>query len=102
MLVKSAREASHLDGLWETFDTLRLYDMKLNPSKYMYSVVRGKILGFMVLQRGVEANPDKVWVIGEMVLSKNVKKVQNLNGRVATLNKFISSGPTTTRGHLKN
>ena len=37
-----------------------------------------------------------------MVLSKNVKEVQNLNGRVVTLNKFISSGPTTTRGNLKN
>ena len=60
MLVKSAREASHLHGLWETFDTLRLYEMKLNPSKYMYNVASGKILGFMVLQRGVKANPDKV------------------------------------------
>ena len=60
MLVKRAREASHLDGFWETFDTLHLYDMKLNPSKYMYSVASGKILGFMVLQRGVEANLDKV------------------------------------------
>ena len=48
MLVKSAREVSHLDDLWETFDTLRLFDMKLNPSKCVFVVALGKFLGFMV------------------------------------------------------
>ena len=34
MLVKSVRESDHLSDLQETFDTLRSYNMKLNPSKY--------------------------------------------------------------------
>ena len=34
MLVKSVRESNHLSDLQETFDTLRSYNMKLNPSKY--------------------------------------------------------------------
>lgn len=38
----------------------------------------------------MEANPDKVRAIMEMAPPKNVKEVQSLNGRVATLNKFIS------------
>ena len=63
MLVKSAKESSHLDGLQETFETLRLYDMKLNPSKCMFRVSSRKFLGFMVSQQGVEVNPDKIWVI---------------------------------------
>ena len=33
MLVKSLDEGSHLDDLQETFETLRRYKMKLNPSK---------------------------------------------------------------------
>ena len=33
MLVKSQRESDHLDDLKETIDTLRSYNMKLNPSK---------------------------------------------------------------------
>ena len=33
MLVKSQDEKVHLDDLQETFDTLRQYNMKLNPSK---------------------------------------------------------------------
>ena len=59
MLVKSAKESSHLDGLQETFETLRLYDMKLNPSKCMFRVSSRKFLGFMVSQQGVEVNPTK-------------------------------------------
>ena len=48
MLVKRRREEDHLDDLWETFDTLRSYNMKLNPSKCAFEVTVGKFLGFMV------------------------------------------------------
>ena len=90
MLVKSAQEASHLDDLWETFDTLRLYNMKLNPNKCVFSVASRKLFGFMVSQCKVEANPDKVRAVMEMAPSKNIKEVQSLNGKVATLNCFVS------------
>ena len=48
MLVKSRREEDHLDVLKETFDTLRSYNMKLNPSKCAFGVTAKKFLGFMV------------------------------------------------------
>ena len=48
MLVKSLRENDHLDDLQEIFDTLRSYNMKLNPSKCVFGVTTGKFLGFMV------------------------------------------------------
>ena len=60
MLVKSLRENDHLDDLQEMFDTLRSYNMKLNPSKCVFGVTAGKFLGFMVSQRGIEVNPKKV------------------------------------------
>ena len=60
MLVKSVRENNHLCDLQETFNTLRSYNMKLNPSKCMFEVTAGKFLGFMVSQRGIEVNPEKV------------------------------------------
>ena len=60
MLVKSKEEDHHLNDLRETFETLCLYRVKLNPSKCMFGVLSGKFLGFMVSQRGVEANPDKI------------------------------------------
>ena len=64
--------------------------MKLNPSKCVFSVALGKFLGFMVSQKGIEANPEKVQAIINMVSPRTVKEVQKLTGRIATLNKFIS------------
>ena len=89
MLVKSRREEDQLEDLRETFDTLRSYNMKLNPRKCAFRVTAGKFLGFMVSQRGIEANPDKIRAIIEMKPSRNVKEVQSLNGKVAVLNRFV-------------
>ena len=90
MLVKSRREEDHLKDLKETSDTLRSYNMKLNPGKCAFRVTTGKFLRFMVSQRGIEANPDKIRAIMEMKPPRNVKEVQSLNGKVAALNRFVS------------
>ena len=90
MLVKNKEEDHHLNDLREMFETLRLYGMKLNPSKFVLGGSSGKFLSFMVSQRGVEANPNKIRAILEMSPSRNVKEVQSLNGRVAALNRFVS------------
>ena len=89
MLVKSIRE-DHLNDLQETSDTLRFYNMKLNPSKCAFGVTVGKFFRFMVSQKGIEVNPDKIQAIIELAQLKTVKEVQSLNGNVATLNRFVS------------
>ena len=50
----------------------------------------GKFLGFMVSQKGIEANPDKIRAIIKMKPPRNVKEVQSLNGKMAALNRFMS------------
>ena len=90
MLVKSLREDEHLSNLQETFNTLRAYKMKLNSNKCVFEVTAGKFLGFMVFQRGIEVNPEKVQVIMELAPPKTVKEVQSLNGKIAALNRFVS------------
>ena len=60
MLIKSREEDHHLSDLREMFEILRLYGMKLNPSKCVFGVSSGKFLSFMASQRGVKANPDKI------------------------------------------
>ena len=64
--------------------------MKLNPSKCVFGVTTGKFLGFMVSQRGIEVNLDKIQAILEMKPSTNIKDVQSLNGKVIALNRFVS------------
>ena len=66
MLVKSKEELAYLDNLKETFTTLKQYQMKLNPSKCAFGVASGKFLGFMVFQKGIEVNPEKVRAILDM------------------------------------
>ena len=77
MLVKSLDKKKHLDDLQETFDTLRRYNMKLNPSKCAFGVSLGKFLGFMVSQKGIKVNPNKIQAILNMEPPKNVKEVQS-------------------------
>ena len=77
MLVKSRRKEDHLKDLEETFGTLRSYNMKLNLSKCAFRVTVETFLGFMLSQRGIEANPDKIRAIVEMAPPKNIKEVQN-------------------------
>ena len=90
MLVKSLGKGKHLDDLQETFDTLRQYNIKLNPSKCAFGVSSGKFLGFMVSHRGIEANPNKIQAILDMKPPQNIKEVQSLIGRVTALNRFVS------------
>lgn len=90
MLVKSARALDHVSDLRETFDTIRRYRMRLNPAKCAFRVSSRKFLGYLVSQRGIEANPKKVRAVLEMQPPKTMKQLQQLTRRVAALNRFIS------------
>ena len=89
MLVKNKEELAHLDDLKEMSVTLKQYQMKLNPSKCAFGIALGKFFGFMVSQKGIKANSEKVQAIINMASPKTVKEVQKLIGRVAALNRFV-------------
>lgn len=50
--------------------------MKLNPKKCVFGEPSGKLLGFIVFGRGIEANPEKIDAILKMATPKNLKDVQ--------------------------
>ena len=64
--------------------------MKLNPSKCVFGVTTEKFLGFIVSQRGIEVNPEKVRAIMELGPPRTVKEMQSLNGKIMALNRFVS------------
>ena len=64
--------------------------MKLNPAKCAFGVSAEKFLGFIVNNRGIEANPDKIKVVLDMPPPSSIKEVQRLTGRIATLSRFVS------------
>jgi hypothetical protein len=90
MLVKSKESRDHIRDLHEAFATLKQYEMKLNPAKCAFGVSSGKFLGYMVSSRGIEANPEKIRAVLEMKSPKTTKQLQQLTGRLAALNRFIS------------
>ena len=65
----------------------------MNPEKCTFGVKKGKILGCIVLAKGIDPNLDKVQAILNMKVPKNIKDIQNLTGRLAALNRFISKSP---------
>jgi len=66
MIAKSRTEEEHLVNLWKLFGRLRTYKLKLNPAKCMIRVKSRKLPGFIVSQKGIEVDPDKVKAILEM------------------------------------
>ena len=64
--------------------------MKLNPTKCAFGVTSGKFLGFLVSQRGIEANPEKIKAILDMHHPNTEKEVQQLNGRIVALSRFMN------------
>ena len=90
MLVKSTTAELHIGHLSEAFQILREYNMKLNPAKCAFRVSAEKFLGFIVNNRGIEANPDKIKVVLDMPSPSSIKEVQRLTGRITALSRFMS------------
>ncbi|XP_073031146.1 uncharacterized protein [Primulina eburnea] len=90
ILSKTREVTTFIDDLEETFATLMQYGIKLNPAKCIFGVKSGKFLGFMVTDRGIEVNPEKVKSVLCMPSPQSVKEVQKLTGRIASLSRFIS------------
>ena len=50
----------------------------------------GGCVSFIVNSRGIEANPDKIKVVLDMLPPSNIKDIQRLTGRIAALSRFVS------------
>ncbi len=57
MIVKSHHQEDHLKHLQKLFTHLRKYKLKLNPNKCIFGALHGKLLGFIISERGIEVDP---------------------------------------------
>lgn len=62
----------------------------MNPKKRVFGVIVGKLLGFIVLNRGIEVNPTKVKSIMEMPPPSNLKQLRSLQGKLQSIKIFIA------------
>jgi hypothetical protein len=90
IVVKTKRGSTLVEDLTLVFDRLRATRTKLNPNKCVFGVSAGKLPGFLVSYRGIEANPEKIKAIEAMRPPARIKDVQKLAGPLAALSRFIS------------
>jgi hypothetical protein len=90
IVVKTKRGSTLVEDLALVFDRLRATRTKLKPDKCVFGVSAGKLLGFLVSYRGIEANPEKIKAIEAMRPSVHIKDIQKLAGSLAALSRFIS------------
>jgi hypothetical protein len=64
--------------------------VKLNPKKYSFGVPTGQLLGYLISERGIEGNPEKIQAIINMQPPKTLRHIQQLIGRLVALSRFIS------------
>ena len=67
MIAKSKENESHTDTLRKLFERLRKFQLKINPAKCTFGATSGKLLGFIVSERGIEIDPDKVKTIQNLL-----------------------------------
>jgi hypothetical protein len=90
IVVKTRRGSTLLEDLTLVFDKLQATRTKLNPDKCVFGVSAGKLLGFLVSHRSIEANLEKIRAIQAMRPPARIKDVQKLTGSLAALSRFIS------------
>jgi hypothetical protein len=90
IMVKSKRVNNLVDNLDIAFKCLKEKNIKLNLEKCVFGVPRGMLLGFIVFEHGIEANPEKISVITKIGPIQDLKGVQKVMGCLAALSRFIS------------
>jgi hypothetical protein len=75
IIIKSKKTGDLVPDLIEVFAKLRQHGVRLNPEKCVSRVLRGMLIGFVVSERGIEANPEKISAIMDMGPIKNLKGV---------------------------
>nr|GEU92900.1 reverse transcriptase domain-containing protein [Tanacetum cinerariifolium] len=90
LVFKSHTEAEMLRDIDETFRTLRKINMKLNPKKCTFRAAEGVFLRYVVTPEGIKPCPDKTTDVLQLPFPRIIKEVQSLNGKLASLNRFLS------------
>jgi len=89
MVVTSQVNDQHVVDLEVLFTMIAKYRLKLNLEKCVFGLEANKFLGFLLIERGIEANPEKCAAILAMRSPISVKEVQQLTGRMAALSRFV-------------
>lgn len=89
MMVKEKQPSNHIFNLEEVFRVIKGKKIRLNLRKCVFSISSGKFLRYLISFQGIEANPNKIKTLMNMKYPSNLKGVQQMNGQITTLIRFI-------------
>ena len=95
MIVKSKEREGHIINLRKFFERINEYRLRLNPQKCTFGVTVGKLLGFLMSDRGIKFDPSKIRVILEMPPPKSEKEIRGFLGRLQYISRFIAKLTST-------
>nr|GEU44686.1 reverse transcriptase domain-containing protein [Tanacetum cinerariifolium] len=98
LVVKSHTKAEMMRDVEETF---RKVNMKLNPKKCSFGLAEGVFLGHVITPEGIKPCPDKTAAVLQLPSPRTVKEVQSLNGKLASLNWFLSNKQSTLKNNKR-
>ncbi|WJZ81167.1 hypothetical protein VitviT2T_001021 [Vitis vinifera] len=90
LIVKSRDRSDHLAALERFFERIRQFILRLNPEKCTFGVTSGKLLGYMVSERGIKVDPNKIRAILDMPAPRTERKVRGFLGRLQYISRFIA------------
>jgi hypothetical protein len=90
IVVKSKKTGDLVPDLMTVFAKLREHGVKLNPEKCIFRVPRGMLLGFVMSECDIKANPEKISAITDMGPIQNLEGVHRVTGCLAVLSRFIA------------
>ena len=89
MIVTYKEREVHIVNLRKFFERIKEYRMRLNPQKCTFGVTAGKLLGFLVSDRGIEVDPSKIKAILEILPFKSKKEIKGFLGQLQYISRFI-------------
>ena len=101
MIVKSKNHGSRSINLWKFFETIKEYKLGLNQQKCTIRVIAKTLLGFLVSDKGKEADPSKIKSILEMPPPKSEKEIRGFLGRLQYISRFIAKLTSTCKPIFK-
>ena len=90
MIVKPKDREGHILALQKFFERIHFYKLRLNSNKCTFGMTSEKLLGFIVSQRGIKVDPEKIKAIVEMKPPRTEKEIQGFLGRIQYISKFIA------------
>ena len=90
MIAKSRDRVDHLAALKRFFERIRQFKLRLNHKKCTFGMTSGKMLGYMVNERGIEVDLDKIRAILDIPALRSEREIRGFLGRLQCISRFIA------------